>query len=272
MNAPFCIWSKYYRDGSAEDAVLAFSKDGVEHIELAHEHGAELLERSNDHVATGRAFAAFLEAHGVRALQGHLRFPAPIASDPAMIAYLVRQIELYAAIGIRCAVLHTESKADMKMDGEEWLSRNVEALRTLLSRVEHVDITICLENMRSYNESVELLLEILDRVGSPKLGICLDTGHLNNTHANTQREFILKAGKHLKALHIADNEGERDQHMMPFGRGNVNFEEVVAALREIDYEGMFNYEIPGESRCPDPIRHAKVQFLRAGYDYLMQKN
>ncbi|MBQ9774057.1 MAG: sugar phosphate isomerase/epimerase [Clostridia bacterium] len=270
MKAPFCIWSKYYRDGSAEDAVLEFAKDGVEYIELAHEHGAELLERRDDHVETGRTFAAFLATHGLRARQGHLRFPARIASDPAVIDYLVRQIELYAAIGIRCAVLHTESKAEMKMDGEEWLSRNVEALRTLLSRVEHVDITICLENMRSYNESVEILLEIIDRVGSPKLGICLDTGHLNNTHANTHREFILKAGKHLKALHIADNEGERDQHMMPFGRGNVDFEAVVAALREIDYEGMFNYEIPGESGCPNPVRHAKVAYLRAGYAYLMR--
>ena len=269
MRAPFCIWSKYYPSGSAEDAVLEFERDGVSYIELAHEHGAELLERSDDHVATGRAFADFLRAHGVSARQGHLRFPAPIASDPDMIPYLVRQIEMYAAIGIRCAVLHTESKSTI--DGEEWLLRNVEALRTLLSRVEHVDITICLENMRSYNESVELLLEIIDRVNSPKLGICLDTGHLNNTHANTQREFIRKAGKHLKALHIADNEGERDQHMMPFGRGNVNFREVVAALREIDYDGMFNYEIPGESKCPTPIRHAKVQYLRAGYDYLMSE-
>lgn len=271
MKAPFCIWSQYYRIASPEESVLEFEKDGVEYIELAHEHGETLLDRDADHVATGRAFAEFLDAHGVKALQGHLRFPAKICSDPAVMDYLVRQLELYAAIGIRCAVLHTESKADMKLEGEEWFSRNVEALRTLLSRIGHVDITVCLENMRSYNESVDILLEYIARVGSPKLGICLDTGHLNNTHASTQREFILKAGKHLKALHIADNEGERDQHMAPFGRGTVDFEQVVAALREIGYEGMFNYEIPGECGKPLPVMRAKMRYLKEAYDYLMRE-
>lgn len=269
MKAPFCVWSQYYRIDSPEESVLEFEKDGVEYIELAHEHGAILLERGADHVATGRAFGEFARAHGVSVLQGHLRFPAPIWSSGEMRDYLVRQIEMYAAIGIRCAVLHVESKERMGLDGDAWLENNVTALRELVRRIAHVDITVCLENMRTYNESADTILEIIERVGSPKLGICLDTGHLNLTKASTHAAFIKRAGKHLKALHIADNEGERDQHMMPFGRGNVNFEEVVAALREIGYEGMFNYEIPGECGKPLSVMHAKMRYLRTGYDYLM---
>lgn len=73
----------------------------------------------------------------------------------------------------------------------------------------------------------------------------------------------------MTALHIADNEGERDQHMIPFGKGNINFEEVVRTLREIDYEGLFNLEIPGERLAPLPVRGYKLEYIRKCYDYLM---
>ncbi len=48
-------------------------------------------------------------------------------------------------------------------------------------------------------------------------------------------------------------------------------EKVVEALCKIGYAGVFNYEIPGESRCPLPVKHAKVRCLRAGYEYLMRE-
>ena len=42
-----------------------------------------------------------------------------------------------------------------------------------------------------------------------------------------------------------------DQHMLPFGRGNIDFEAVVAALREIGFDGTLSLEsnvIPGRER------------------------
>jgi sugar phosphate isomerase/epimerase len=75
----------------------------------------------------------------------------------------------------------------------------------------------------------------------------------------------------LKALHIADNDGSRDQHLAPFGAGRVDFIEVVRALSEIGYDGMFNYEIGGDSgSCPVPVKHSKFIGIKAGYDYLMK--
>ena len=88
--------------------------------------------------------------------------------------------------------------------------------------------------------------------------------------AQPQKDFILHVGSRLHALHIADNEGERDQHMMPYGRGNVDFECVIRALREINYEGLFNLEIPGERLAPLEIRGFKLEYIRKCYDYLMQ--
>ena len=57
---------------------------------------------------------------------------------------------------------------------------------------------------------------------------------------------------------------------MPFNGGTVDFGEVVDALRQVDYHGLFNLEIPGERRLPLELRAAKLRYIRACYDYLMK--
>lgn len=274
MNAPFSIWSQYYNTAEPEEAILEFEKDGMTHIELSHEHGSALLAREGDHRENGRKFKEFLTAHGITARQGHLAFPSLIVCEPdTFIDYIVRQTELYEAIGIERAVLHCDYMRGVEISDEDRFEKNIEALRIVAERTAHINVYICLENLcGGAPTSIDRILEIIERVGSPKFAICLDTGHLNVTKTSSQREFILKAGKLLKALHIADNEGERDQHLMPYGRGNVKFSEVVETLREIDYDGIFNYEIPGESiRCPRPMLHEKVSYLKKSYEYMLSK-
>ena len=72
----------------------------------------------------------------------------------------------------------------------------------------------------------------------------------------------------MHALHIADNEGERDQHMMPFGRGSVDWKSVMQGLAEIGYADLFNYEIPGERLAPIAVRDAKAEYLKHVTEYL----
>ena len=182
---------------------------------------------------------------------------------------LFRWVDLYEAIGIRNMVLHCDPLSRTDLSFDERIARNADRLRELAAYIEGREICICLENLRGFTTSADHLLAVIDQIGSEQFGICLDTGHLNLTEKD-QRAFILKAGKRLRALHIADNEGERDQHMMPFGRGNVDFEEVVRALREVNYEGLFNLEIPGESHVPMEVRAAKIRYVRECYDYLMR--
>ena len=117
----------------------------------------------------------------------------------------------------------------------------------------------------------EELLSYVEELNSPHLGICLDTGHLNLSRASTQRDFILRAGKHLRALHIADNEGERDQHLMPFGIGSVDMKEVAGTLFEIGYDGLWNLEIPGERKTLRSVRACKLAYMKAAFDCLLQE-
>jgi len=269
------VWSSYYVELTPEDAVKRFINNGIYCSELSDEHGLMLLNRGEDAVETGKTFSAFLKENNFEMPQGHLYLRVKICSDEKAIEALYRWIDLYEAIGIKNMVLHCDNMIDTDLDKEQRTMKNIEALRVLAEYIKDKDITVCLENLRPHtptqseivDRNADDLLYIIERIGSDRFGICLDTGHLNLTDKN-QREFIFKAGKKLKALHIANNEGETDQHMMPFSRGNVDFIDVMKALKEIGYKGLFNLEIPGERRAPLEVLDLKLHYIKEVYDYL----
>ena len=69
-----------------------------------------------------------------------------------------------------------------------------------------------------------------------------------------------QASPRLKALHIADNLGSKDDHILPYGQGTVKWAEIMKALRETGYKGLFNFEVPGENHCPEPVLMAKLDY------------
>lgn len=261
------VWSSYYIDLSPEEMILEFQKHGYRHCELSDEH-SELLLMRGDPIEVGKAFGAYAKEHDVFLSQGHLFLSARICKEDAR-ALLKRQIELFLAIGIRYAVLHCDPLSDApNVTEEERFEKNAAALEELLAYIGDRDLVICLENLRSVCASAEELLAYVERLHSPHLAICLDTGHLNITKKNSQAEFIRATAKHLKALHIADNEGERDQHLMPFGCGSVDVAEVVKELKAIGYTGIYNLEIPGERHAPKEIRGFKLAYIKAMFSYI----
>ena len=269
MDAKLSVWTAYYVDLSPEDAVLEMKKNGIVCAELSDEHGLMLLERGEP-AKVGAQFREFLRQENFTMTQGHLWLRVRLCTDPETAEKLVKWLELYDAIGIENAVLHCDELHEQSdLSFEEIDARNLEVLRRICAQTPELKIRICLENLTRTSGNVESLVSLVDRLPPERFGICLDTGHLNLCGRN-QREFILKAAHRLHALHIADNEGERDQHMMPFGRGNVDFFEVVAALREVDYHGLFNLEIPGERMAPLPVLGYKLEYIRKCFEYLME--
>ena len=267
MRRSFSIWSAYDVELSPEDAVLALERRGMTECELSDEHGKMLLDRG-DPENTGKAFRAFAASHGVSFPQGHLFLQVALCDENA-IDVLTEWIKLFSAVGIRNAVLHADSRSfPGETPDEPVIAASVERLKLLAPIAEKYGVRICLENLRRRFDTAEKLIGMIEAVGSDALGICLDTGHLNIAGEKDQGRFIRAAGKYLYALHIADNEGQSDQHMMPFGRGNVDILSVMKALNEINYDGLFNYEIPGERLCPIEVRDRKAAYLKQMTDYL----
>ena len=60
-------------------------------------------------------------------------------------------------------------------------------------------------------------------------------------HLN-QADSLRQIGTRLKALHINDNRGMQDDHVLPY-LGHIEWAPVLKALKEIGYSGDFTYEI-----------------------------
>ena len=82
----------------------------------------------------------------------------------------------------------------------------------------------------------------LDAVNDEFFTACLDIGHAEMKGLDTSAPEMIRAiGSRLGALHIHDNDRWRDLHQIPFA-GSIDWNEVVKALREVDYKGEFTLE------------------------------
>lgn len=264
MQLKTSIWSHYFHGRSPEEKLKEIAGCGYRYAELSTEDGAELLTRG-DPETTGARFREEAEALGIELLQGHLMLEADILNR-AHVEGLKSWIALFYAAGVRNMVLHYGRYPSTTIPPEQLLRQRAEALSQLI-RLLPADACICLENLGSpYDKDCAHLLRLIDALGSDQLGICLDTGHLNLCGGDPAA-FVVQAGSRLRALHIADNEGFYDQHLMPYGRGTVPWERFMRALNASGYQGLFNYEIPGECQIPLELRREKLRYLLkvAGY-------
>jgi len=87
----------------------------------------------------------------------------------------------------------------------------------------------------------DALLRLIELVGSKNFGVILDTAHL---HAGKEilPLSIEKLGPHIKYVHIADNDGSNDRHLIP-GEGTIDWEEVFISLKRWGYDGYYAVDL-----------------------------
>jgi len=254
------MWSSFFIELSPEDVLAELAEAGWRYTELSDEHSRMLLDRGEPQ-AVGKAYRGVAADKGVAVDQGHLWLtvdiaPADEAQRRQVADELKRWLDLYLAIGIRSAVLHPGGGQHAEPAAR--LDAQVRTLTELAAHLGGSDLVICLENC----SSGDALKPILDHTDPAHLGVCLDTGHLNLTDEN-QAAFVRACGPRLQALHLAENDKSGDQHNMPYARGGcVPWGDIATTLSEIGYRGLRNFEVPGENRCPIPVRRLKLAYLK----------
>ncbi|MDD4077510.1 MAG: sugar phosphate isomerase/epimerase [Bacilli bacterium] len=122
----------------------------------------------------------------------------------------------------------------------------IDRLAKVLKVCEQYKINIALENLRR----LEYLDYIYSTFQSEYLKFCFDSGH---AHAFTNNIDSFPWGKYqnkLICVHLHDNNGLYDQHLIPF-TGNINWELLAKSLKEIGYSGPLTseavcFDCPGE--------------------------
>jgi D-psicose/D-tagatose/L-ribulose 3-epimerase len=170
----------------------------------------------------------------------------PISPDATVrktsVQHLVRCIETASALGAKLlgGPLYAPIGylPDHRPTKDEW-SWAVDAFRSVCDVLDSCDVTISIEPVnRSETFFVRTAREassLCDAIGHPRFGVTIDTFHANIEERDIP-EALTSIGPHLKHIHASEN----DRGLL--GKGHVDFPGIVAALKEIGYNGYLMIE------------------------------
>lgn len=84
-----------------------------------------------------------------------------------------------------------------------------------------------------------------DRLATSHKTVCVDTGHTHEAESfwvPPPEEMIRILGSDISILHLHDNKGHWDDHLLP-GMGNIKWTAVFDALDDVGYKGTYNFEL-----------------------------
>jgi sugar phosphate isomerase/epimerase len=125
----------------------------------------------------------------------------------------------------------------------------IAALREAAAFAAQAGIRLVLENEAAFTPSVVEHARIVDQVGSPALGLLLDTGNYSAGWPSVLQAARRAVHVHAKFWRVGADGQEPD----------MDYPGLLAVLRQADYRGWITYEYEAPEN-PDALRRA--------YDYL----
>jgi sugar phosphate isomerase/epimerase len=207
--------------------------------------------------------------HGYFSLEGFDGPPCDLSSaDEALRSAsveIMRGEARYArTLGCRDIIIHPVPSGDTQNDAFRIGTLTASAGRLHEIGREH-DVRFLIENMPPpmFGRQASDLRQVVDAVASPHVGLAYDSGHA--TLAGDPIGAIHAMGPRLWGVHIHDNLGSKDDHLIP-GMGVIPFDDVARALAEVSYSGTFILEVYRTTaevrRDLTPERLAFIETLR----------
>lgn len=212
------------------------------------------------------SLATAAAAHGLKFVQSHGPMFKDLDDQSATGDLLIDAgLRWSARLGVPWMVMHPFTVPGATL--AENHAANLAFYRPWLPLCEELGIGLALENMadrfspfRRYCSVPEELADLADSLEHPLVGLCWDTGHAHLQRLD-QRVAIGSLGARLKVVHLQDNNGGGDDHIMPY-HGNIKWDDVLAGLRDARFAGALTFEVHnGVRRVPDDLRDAALALL-----------
>jgi len=219
------------------------------------------------------------ERNQIKVCQMHAPFPLYVEGREDMNEYLIDVVDKCSAICqyLECPTLVVHPITHSSKEKEREI--NLQMYRKMIPSAEKYGVKLCLENMiTSYKGhiiegacadvgEVCWYIDTLNaEVGKEIFGYCLDIGHANLVGRNIG-EFIKYLGKRLVSLHIHDNMGDKDSHLIPYTQdnpGGVDWDGVIDGLQSVGYTGVLSFEtFHGIDLLPDEVKTEGLKLVRA---------
>jgi len=236
----------------------------AEAIELLRHCSIRTLElcpelfAATDGDALKQKLKAVLEQGGPRAVSWHVPYGIDYdlsSPDEKVRVAAVQRIRVQAqeasAFGCRILVVHP---------GREPFPQTERALRLQIIRRSLAELR---DDLHAHKQQLALEMLPRDCMGynidelftmlegaDDTFGICLDVNHYMGQFSRLPDD-VRRCGKKLLTLHLSDYDGIDERHWLPeAGRGVVKWEQFMAALIAISYQGPFNLECRMTEKTP----------------------
>lgn len=239
---------------SVEECISACAEVGYEYIDmnLAGQGRPGMPLTRDDWMDWAHRIRGLGDELGVEFKQSHCYFynsgDLTIPNRDYHEELVRRSIIASGILGVEWMVMHPANiKDEVWYSYEKSLKFNLDYHGPYIELAKKHDVGIALENLNEFGKnrrfcaSPDELIELVDTINDPSVGICWDFGHGNISGVN-QVEALRRIGKRLRATHVADNHGVSDEHLAPY-YGNIDWKAMVSVLKEIGYDGDFAFEI-----------------------------
>ena len=186
-----------------------------------------------------------------------------------------------ALLGAPSCVIHFPASSNWGKKSGEFMHRiSSDMFDALIPAAEKYRVNIAMETFGAARINGDRIRDFFadpvefkgqyDRLNTKYKTMCMDTGHTHEAESfwvPSPQEVIRFLGKDISILHLHDNTGHWDDHLLP-GMGNIKWPAVFDALEEIGYTGVYNFEIATKfaGSMLEEYTHFAGKYLRAFVD------
>lgn len=217
--------------------IMAAAANGFDFVDLTLEYPQAHIE-----VINREAVLKALEQAGLGVV-GHTAYYLPFASPvgsirDAAVRDVIACLDFFKQAGATVVTVHPDPGAGA-MDPTTVVSLNALSFKIISDEAAKRDLTVVAENVPGYFSSVEPLKSLLAAV--PAVGFHLDVGHAH-IRGNRFRQLLGTFKTNLLHVHLSDNRFRADDHM-PIGAGNIDWDEVIPAIKKTGYDSTVTLEV-----------------------------
>ena len=176
------------------------------------------------------------------------------------MAEVERALQIARRIPMQVFVVHLGWPRTHKGFGGSNRDAARRSLETLFEMAEPLGVRLAVEVIPNDLSRPGSLVHLAEEgLESADIGICLDVGH-----AHLEGDLIdaieITSG-HLALLHVHDNRGRADDHLVPFD-GTIDWPAAVTALQKVGYDGALIVEAGSRGPARDTLVRSRAALRR----------
>ena len=145
-------------------------------------------------------------------------------------------------------------------DGRAAARRSIEEVQRV---AEPLGVQIAVEvipnELSRAGSLVHFVEDDVDGLDGRPVGICLDFGH---AHMDGDLvDAIETVSEHFITVHVHDNRGRADDHLVPF-EGTIDWPAALTAIQKVGYDGPLMFEMAAQGSAKDTLARAQKARLK----------